>query len=117
MKSATNSWPPGNRFAIWAEAALDGLALVEGDQIVQANPQFAGLFGYALTELTGVTLSALLVADSSWEKPLADIFADRQFHQVVGIKKGGYPFHLEVRGKAVACEGRNAVLVLARTSK
>ncbi len=50
------------RFKRLAEACYEGVAILEGDRVVDANPQAAAMLGYELSEYIGMSMFADVVA-------------------------------------------------------
>jgi len=94
------------RFRRLSEGAIEGTAISEQGIMLDANPQFARLFGYELSELVGVSVSSL-VAPESRELVSKQIAAgnDRPYEHLA-IRKDGTIFPVQAHGKAMEYEGR-----------
>ncbi len=89
------------RFRILSEATFDGLVVEDSGRVVDANDQFARLFGYRRYEVLGKPLEQFMAPASAAETPGAEAG-----YQTEGLRKDGTRFPLEARQKAVPYQGR-----------
>ena len=100
------------------EATLDGLIINELDgTIVEVNPAFCRMHGYAREELVGLHPSAVIHPDdhSLFEEYLQTVQAGEAFQgRAVDLRKDGTSFHVEVHGTPFIYRGKRHVLGIFR---
>ncbi len=102
------------RFRTFVESAFEGVVISEARKILAANESFARMFGYEQSEVIGLSPSEMATPESArlirrnirsgFEKP----------YEIVGVKKDGTNFDLEVIGKNCRYQGRKARVVAFR---
>ena len=96
------------------EATLDGLIINELDgTIVEVNPAFCRMHGYAREELIGLHPTLFIHPDdhSLFEKYLQTVQAGEDFRgRAVDLHQDGTPFHVEVHGTPFTYRGEPHVL-------
>ena len=94
------------RFRRLSEGAIEGTAITDQGIILDANLQFARLYGYELSEIVRATVSSL-VAPESREHVLKQIAeGNDQPYENWGLRKDGTTFPVQAHGKAIEYEGR-----------
>ena len=104
-----------NRFQVLAEAGWEGIAVVERDQLVEANSQFYKIFGFYRDELLDKPLLKTILDPASFgEHEL--LLAEDQPHgiELIGKKKDGTAFPVEVRFRSMEYLGRPAGIWVLR---
>jgi PAS domain S-box-containing protein len=100
------------------EAALDGLIINKLDgTIVEVNPAFCEMHGYARQELLGLCPTSFIHPDDHpiFESYLQAVRAGRGFQgRAVDLRKDGTPFHVEIHGTPFAYGGEPHVLGVVR---
>src|SRR5438034_460840 len=94
------------RFRLLSEATFEGIVLHSDQRILDANQNYARMFGYTSDVLIGMDVLDLVAPESrdlmrkhireGYEKP----------YELVGYRKDGTTFPMEVAGKAVPYYGR-----------
>ncbi|MFQ5864166.1 MAG: PAS domain S-box protein [bacterium] len=102
------------KFRALVESTFEGVVIYEKGKIIEANQSFAKMFGYELSEVMGLSHvemttpeSAELVARNiqiGFEKP----------YEIIGVKKDGTTFDLEVVGKDCQYQRRKVRVVAMR---
>lgn len=94
------------RFKKLTEASFEGIAIHDKGKILEANQNFAKMFGYELNDVIG--MHALdFTAQESRDLVLKNIVSGYEKpYEVVGLRKDGSTFQVEVRGKAISYQGR-----------
>jgi PAS domain S-box-containing protein len=90
----------GARFHDLAEVVFEGVAVVEGGRISEANRAFASMFGYELPAVVGKTLAEFVAPESRGlvEKSTSDGLGETC--EAVGLKRDGTPLNVEMRARA-----------------
>jgi PAS domain S-box-containing protein len=102
----------GDRFHDLAEVVFEGVAVVEGGRISEANRAFASMFGYELPAVVGKTLAEFVAPESRGlvEKSTSDGLGETC--EAVGLKRDGTPLNVEMRARA-SSYGDRVVRVIA----
>jgi PAS domain S-box-containing protein len=100
------------------EATTDGLIINDLDgTIVEVNPAFCEMHGYARQELMGLHPTVFIHPDdhSLFEEYLQTVRAGEAFRgRAVDLRKDGTPFHVEVHGTPFVHGGQRHVLGVVR---
>jgi len=94
------------RFRCLAEATFEGIFFYDQGTIIDANSVFAELFGYGPEEILGMQVTELLAGGSSPQRMSAMAMDDNDFREVLGRKKDGTCFPVEIHGKDIPYKGR-----------
>jgi len=87
------------RFRTLSEATFEGVAIHDRGKILDANPTFAEMFGYELSELIGMD-SLELAAPESRGLLRQSILSKRQEpFEAMALRKDGTAFLVEIRGR------------------
>jgi PAS domain S-box-containing protein len=102
------------RFRQLSEATFEGVAVHEKGLLIDANDRLATMFGYVPSEVGG--MSALrLIAPASRDLILRNAQAKNEKpFEVVGIRKDGSTFPIEVCGKTIHHHGRTVSVMAIR---
>jgi PAS domain S-box-containing protein len=88
------------QFRQLSDATFEAIVLHEDGIILHANDQYYEMFGYTAEELTGVNAIPLTVTSDSIKFIRNEIFPDNMVpYEVMGLKKDGTEFPIEVRTK------------------
>jgi PAS domain S-box-containing protein len=98
------------RFRLLTEATLEGVLVHEGGTVVDANPSFAGMLGYAPGELPGRRVADLLLIPGS---AAADDGLDEP-REGLGRCGDGSTVPLEVRARTIGQRARPQRVLLVR---
>lgn len=94
------------RFRLLAEGAMEGIVLIRGDRIFDANRSYAEMFGYELEELVGMDVARLSPPDLREEVMRRISTGNTEPYEARGLKKDGTTFPIEVRPRSVPYHGR-----------
>jgi len=95
-----------DRLIKMSEATFEGIVLSEEGKLIEANQQFADMFGYKLSEARGLTV-ANLVAPEHLELVSGHIKEEySEAYECNLLRKDGSIFYAEVRGKQVFYKDR-----------
>jgi PAS domain S-box-containing protein len=90
------------RFETLSEAAWEGIIILDGDSIVEANSQFLKMFGYTAEELhQGFSLNQIF---SPTSLRIARPFIEREITgscEVTGTRKDGTQFFTEIKSRPI----------------
>ena len=106
-----------SRFRTLAETAFEGVMIHDGVRIVEANAQFAKLFGYdSPEELMGANGRPTILTDESVVKLRDRISGGTNLQplEIVGVRKDGSHFDIETQGCNSTYRGRKARVVAMR---
>ena len=102
------------RFRGLSEAAFEGIVLHEEGKILDANQSLASMFGYEPSEMIGKTAADLTPAEFH-ETIYKNIQSgSKRPYEVVGLRKDGSTFPIEVTGRAVPYRGRTVRVTAIR---
>ncbi|MCG6929952.1 MAG: response regulator [Desulfofustis sp.] len=104
------------RFQILAEAAWEGIVVIQDGFLVEANAQFLNMFGWSRDELTGVSLAERVFALDSPAGQRGAWFEDERTDtfELTGIRKDGARFPVEIRYRSMDYLGRQARVLVIR---
>jgi PAS domain S-box-containing protein len=95
------------RFRRLSEAAFEAIVVHEGGVILSANDQYFEMFGYEPEELLGKQALPLTVTPEGVESIRKEIARGGMGpYDVIGLKKDGTRFPIEIRAREVEYEGR-----------
>jgi PAS domain S-box-containing protein len=96
-------------------AVFDGVVIHENGVILEANPAYERMYGYAREELIGRNLLELLIAPES-RQVVRDSVGVQDAHPLegVGIRKDGRRIHFESVGKTHSYRGRRVRIASVR---
>ncbi len=89
-----------------AEASFEGIAFTDGGIIIDANPQLAEMFGYALSEIIGKDIIDFVAPDQREMVTQKIKSGYKKTYEHKAIKKDGTAFFVEVRGGQISYRGR-----------
>lgn len=97
-----------------AETGLDGIAVSVDGVIIYSNKALIDLFGYEQYELVRMSENEFVAPES--RHIVQDIFAlgDYRLHEVIGIRKSGERFPMEVSGRVTRYSGAIARVMTMR---
>ncbi|MDP9487116.1 MAG: PAS domain S-box protein, partial [Actinomycetota bacterium] len=103
------------RFRGLSEASFEGIAIIEGGAVVEANTAFARMFGYEPSEVVGMPATDFIAPEFREEVALRQISSlSEEPYEVAGIKKDGTVFYVEARGRASSYQDRTVLLTAFR---
>src|SRR5205085_1935272 len=94
------------RHRVLMEASFDGIILSVDGIVTRANSGFCSMFGYEATEIIGQPWYEFVAPES--RELVADSFSlnRAESHELVGLRKDGTEFNLEVTGRPTRVDGR-----------
>jgi len=102
------------RFRRLSDASFEGIAIHDGERIIEANAAAARIFGYEPGEVEGMPLVSFLAPEAR-ERSLAMAHADAETrYESVGLRKNGSSFPVEFRGRRIEYKGRRARIIAIR---
>jgi len=97
------------RFQVLAEAGWEGIAVVEENQLAEANSQFYKIFGFSKDDLLGKPFLETIVDPVSLDEHNLRLAADQEHGiELIGKTKDGTAFPIEVRFRSMEYLGRPA---------
>ncbi|MDP9474737.1 MAG: PAS domain S-box protein, partial [Actinomycetota bacterium] len=103
------------RFRGLSEASFEGIAIIEGGAVVEANTAFARMFGYEPSEVVGMPATDFIAPEFREEVALRQISSlSEEPYEVAGIKRDGTVFYVEARGRASSYQDRTVLLTAFR---
>jgi len=94
------------RFRSLSQATFEGIGFFENDILIDANQQFADIFGYALNDLPGLKVEELVApGDRELVRDRIISSGDKHFEHLA-IRKDGTTMHIEIRPRSMSSDGR-----------
>lgn len=103
-----------SRFQALADATIEGVLIHENGKVLDANPAFATMFGYDIDEMIGMSASDFLTLERQNILPENIYGDDEKPYEMIGLKKDGTSFFLEVVGKSCIYQGRQVRVAATR---
>ena len=95
------------RFRQLSEASFEAVVIHDNGVIIEANDQYYKMFGYLPDEMAGIDTISLTATEESENQIKKHIKAGRSGpYEVVGIKKDGSHFPMEIREKTTQLSGK-----------
>jgi PAS domain S-box-containing protein len=102
------------RFRRVTEAAFEGVAVTEGDTLIDVSEKLAQLFGYERSQLIGKSVAGLIEAKAR-DETVAKILSGYSVpYESMCLKKDGSVFPVEVCGKNYSSKGRELCVTAIR---
>jgi PAS domain S-box-containing protein len=106
-KSGQSSfWSMDDHFRILAEAAHEGIFILENGYCVEANQSGCEMFGYTYEEIIGRTAASVFIPEHRAMVNQKIESLDSEGYEAIGLRKDGTVFHAEIRGRNFDYEGR-----------
>ncbi|HEV8359094.1 MAG TPA: ATP-binding protein [Candidatus Thermoplasmatota archaeon] len=102
------------RFRRLSDATLEGVAMLEGCRLLDANAAFCRMFGHAVAELVGREGCEFVVPEDRERVKARVGAADGRPLEARGLRRDGSTFPLEVTSRAVPLHGREVRVVVLR---
>ena len=103
-----------DRYRGLLETAFEGVAIYEGDRLVDANEGLARMAGYDLAEIIGMPVIDL-VAEEARDQIVQDVQAGgERTYETLGVRKDGTTYHMEVVLKTHEYQGRAVQIAAVR---
>ncbi|WP_291855151.1 PAS domain S-box protein [Marinilabilia sp.] len=100
-------WSMDHRFRILAEAAHEGIFILEDGYCVEANLSGCDMFGYTYEEIIGRSAASVFISEHRDLVREKIVSGDSGVYEAIGLRKDGSVFHAEVRGRNFDYEGRD----------
>ncbi|MEO5349557.1 MAG: PAS domain S-box protein [Magnetococcus sp. YQC-3] len=102
------------RFRRLADAALEGIVFSDGPLILDVNPAFAEMFGYSISELTGLAILDLVAPEQhAWvESKLQD--SSQEMYEVLCLRRDQSSLLVEVRSRPIEYGNRTVRVTAVR---
>lgn len=98
------------RFKLLQEASFGGIAIHDAGKIIDANHGLSEITGYSIPELTGMD-GLMLIAPDYREHVVQKTRLAYEFpFDVIGIRKDGSRYHLEIRSKLIPYQKREVLV-------
>jgi len=95
------------RFRCLSEATFEGIVIHEKGMVLRANDQFFEMLGYKPDELIGKQMIPMIIAPESVDFIREQIDSGvTTSYEVLGLKKDGTKFPLEIHAKPMGCQER-----------
>jgi PAS domain S-box-containing protein len=102
------------RFKSLSEASFEGIAIIDNGVVVDANQQFADMFGYPFNKAPGLTILDLTAPEDK-EKIMSDVLSSCESpHEIVFLKQNGAKLIAEVCGKSIPYKGKTVRVAALR---
>jgi PAS domain S-box-containing protein len=103
-----------DKFKTLAEESLDTIVIHDGKKVIEVNKAFGKIWGWEPQEAIGADISEFMTDESlkTIEERIKSGY-DRPY-EVVGIRRDGIRFPLEITGKPIRYKGRPARIGTAR---
>lgn len=103
------------RFRILADSAFEGILIISDRGIIlEANKQFAEIFGYELSEMIVRPILDFLAPNEHLRASQILENGKEQFGEYQGVRKDGTVFAFEARGRAVEQNGKRVRISVIR---
>ncbi len=102
------------RFRRLAEASYEGIAVVDGERIVDANPQAAALLGYELSEYIGMRVADLIAPESQAIAAEHMQSMEKRPWEGLALHKNGSRVLVEVRARIMNAAERTLRVAIFR---
>ncbi|MBH8573881.1 PAS domain S-box protein [Nostocaceae cyanobacterium CENA369] len=95
-----------SRYRALTNATIESVVIHENGKILDANPAFARMFGYEISEVIGMPVANFLTPESYKICQETVQSGDEKYYEVTALKKDGTNFFLEVVVKSYTYQGR-----------
>ncbi|MFN8393251.1 MAG: PAS domain S-box protein [Bacteroidia bacterium] len=103
-----------NRYRAITQAAFEGIAIYQEDQILDCNSAFAKIFAYEKSELTGMGLADLIYDESPEDVVVQIAQGEKGEVEFMGRQKSGDSVHLEAISREDSWQGQPARILAIR---
>ena len=94
------------RFRQLSEAGFEAVAISEQGRILAANTNFAKMFGYEISEASGMTAMEVVAPEFFERVKQMNLSGNEAPYEAVCLRKDRTVFQAEIRGKAFPYQGR-----------
>ncbi|RCW38382.1 PAS domain-containing hybrid sensor histidine kinase/response regulator [Marinilabilia salmonicolor] len=104
--SKSSFWSMDYRFRILAEAAYEGIFILEKGFCIEANHSGCEMFGYSYQEIIGKAASSVFIPEHRDLIRKKIESGDSETYEATGLRKDGTLFSAEIRGRTFEYENR-----------
>lgn len=102
------------RFHRLADATNEGIMIHDKGKIIDTNQTFAGMVGYSISELIGSDCLKL-IDKKDRDRTRKNLLSEKEeSYEVVGLKKDGSTFPIEIRSKSILDNGKKVRIAAIR---
>ena len=113
-KIRAESLSVAERHRVVAEATFEAVVITEGGRVLDANPQFAEMFGYTLPEILGLSPADFTAPEDRERVRLNNLACVTHPYEALSLRKDGTVFPTEFRGLPMCYEGRTVRVTVIR---
>jgi PAS domain S-box-containing protein len=103
-----------NRYRAITQAAFEGIAIHQGNRILDCNSAFARVFDYTPAEINSITLDQLIYDDAPEKLVMRLDLSDASAIEFMGRKKGGESLFMEAISRQDQWQGQEARILAVR---
>ncbi len=107
-------WDSEERFRTFSNATSEGVAVTENGKVVDANQQFARLFGYEAHEIAGMSVGDFAIPETRELVTEYHLPGYEKSYEAAHRRKDGSTFWAQVSSKTVTYKGRPAKVTVVR---
>ncbi len=102
------------RYQALADATFEAIFISDKGYCIDANQTAAKMFGYNHAELIGIFGTDVIAPESKETVKRHLLSGYQEPYEVLGMKKDGTRFHVEIRGRMTTYRGRNVRVTVVR---
>lgn len=102
------------RFRRLADLTREGIAIHDGQRIIETNNCAAAMFGYQTAEIIGRPVLSFIAPEARAEARSRVSAGSEEPYESVGLRKDGSRFPIEVYARSIDYEGRSLRVIVVR---
>ena len=102
------------RFRCLAQATTEGIVIHDGERILDANEQFAQIFGYTVDEVIGTKVGSRVAGKHKEAVGERSRGEDERPYQIEAFRKDRVRRTLEIRSRRIPYQGASARVAIVR---
>lgn len=114
LKVEENLQKSENRFRSLSDAAFEGIIILDNGKIMDVNNAMAVMFDYPSTKLIGMAFYSLITLEDKDRVEHEILSVSETSCEIIGIKKNGTEFPLEVHAKMSSFKGQQVIVTALR---